>query len=126
MSSDVMKELGMKVDTTYGRCYAIHNRSIPIVGIMKYVEFKFPSCPEISYNIDITVVEVPTNYGILLSRQSSNLVGGNIQLDLSYASIPVNGRYVRIDREPRSSYIIEGLDPNQMTCFCHIDMENSR
>jgi len=55
----VMKELGMWVDTTYGQCYAMDNRSIPVVGIMKDVEIKLASHPEATYNIDITVVDIP-------------------------------------------------------------------
>lgn len=41
-----VKGLGMHVDTTYGRCYSMDNRSIPMVGIMKDVEFKIVSCLE--------------------------------------------------------------------------------
>lgn len=51
-------------------------------------------------------------------------MGGHVQLDLSYATILVNGIEVRIDREPRSSCIIEEVDPAQMTCFFHMDMDN--
>lgn len=114
----------MNVDTTYGKSYAMDNRSAPVIGIMKNVEFRFLSCLEKSYKIYITIVEVPPSYGMLLSRQWSNLVGGNIQLDLSYATIPVNDRVIRIDREPRSTYIIEDIDPSQVTHFFHTDMEN--
>ncbi|XP_059070571.1 uncharacterized protein LOC131860207 [Cryptomeria japonica] len=78
MPQDVMKELGMHVDTPYGKCYAMDNRSVPIVGIMKDVEFRFPACPDTSYKIDITVVQVPPNYGMLLSRKWSNLGNGHV------------------------------------------------
>ena len=68
MYVDVMKEIGLKVDTPYGKCYAMDNRSVPVVGIIKDVEFRFPAYPKVSYRTDITVVEIPANYGMLLSR----------------------------------------------------------
>lgn len=112
-----MKELGMGTHTTFGKCYAMDNRSVLVVGVMKDVEFKLVACPEASYKIDITVVDVPPNYGMLLSRQWLNLIGGHVQLDLSYATIPVNGHEVRIEREPRSLYIIEDVETPEPIYF---------
>ncbi|XP_059068964.1 uncharacterized protein LOC131859349 [Cryptomeria japonica] len=116
MPEDVRRELRMHVDTPYGKYYAMDNRSVLVVGIMKDVEFGFPACLATTYKTNITVVQVPANYEILLSRQWSNLVGGHIQLDLSYATIPVEGTAVRINREEVA------LD--EATCFCHSDMDN--
>lgn len=39
MPEDVMKELGKHIDTPYGKCYAMDNKSVLVVGIMKNVEF---------------------------------------------------------------------------------------
>ncbi|XP_059076674.1 uncharacterized protein LOC131875951 [Cryptomeria japonica] len=41
MPKDVMKELVMHVETPYGKCYAMDNKLVPVVGIMKNVEFRF-------------------------------------------------------------------------------------
>lgn len=68
MLEDVMKELRMHVDTPYNKCYAMDNRSVLVVGIMKDIEFIFSACPNTAYKTDITVVQVPANYGMLLSR----------------------------------------------------------
>lgn len=124
MLAGVKRELGMWVDTTYGRFYVMDNRSVPVVGIMKNVECKLASSPEASYKTGITIVDVPPHYGMLLSRQWSNLIGGHVQLDLSYATIPVNGQEVRIEREPHSTYIIENIEPDEMVHFLQSDMEN--
>lgn len=124
MPEDIMKELGMHVDTPYDKCYAMDNRLVPVVGIMKDVEFRFPAYLDTAYKTDIIVVQVLANYGMLLSRHWSNLVGGHVQLDLSYATIPMKGIEVRINKEPRSPYLIEEVDPDEMTCFCHSDMDN--
>ncbi|XP_059066279.1 uncharacterized protein LOC131857609 [Cryptomeria japonica] len=47
----------------------------------------------------------------------------HLKLDLSYATIPVEGTVVRINREPRSPYLIEEVDPDEATHFCHFDMD---
>lgn len=39
MPFEVMNELGMWVDTTYGKFYAMDNRYALVVGIMKDIEF---------------------------------------------------------------------------------------
>lgn len=74
--------------------------------------------------MDVTMVEIPTYYGMLLSRQWSNLVRGNIQLDLSYETIHVNGRYVKIYRELRFTYLVEISNPDYGINFCQTDIDN--
>ena len=124
MSADVMNKIDLKVDTPYGKCYAMDNRSIPVVGIIKNVEFHFPTFPQISYRTNIIVFGISASYGMLLSRQWSNLVGGHVQLDLSYATIPIGGKEIRIEREPRSYYLIEDYNLYPELNFCRFDMDN--
>lgn len=45
------------------------------------------------------------------------LVGRSIQLDFSYGTIPINGKKVQIEREPRSPYIIEHINTSPMVNF---------
>lgn len=59
MSLEVIKKLGLKVDIPYGKCYFIGNRSIPVVAIIKNIDFRFPSCPRISYKENITMCKDP-------------------------------------------------------------------
>lgn len=68
MPLGVMKELGLEVDDNYGTCYAMDNRSVPVVGVLKDLEIKIASYREDTYKIDITVIDVPPSYGMLLSR----------------------------------------------------------
>lgn len=43
---------------------------------------------------------------------------------MSYATILVNGQYVRLEREPRSDSTIEKADLHNMVMFCDFDMGN--
>ena len=50
--------------------------------------------------MDVVVVDLPPVYGMLLSRRWSAGLGGQLQMDLSYATIPnSDGAMVRIYRE---------------------------
>ena len=58
----VMKQLGMWVDTCEGKCYAMDNRPVPMVGIMRGVEVKLATYPQVAYNIDITIIDTPPQF----------------------------------------------------------------
>lgn len=68
ISFEFMKDLGLWIDTTYGKFYSMDNRSILVAGIMKDVEIKIVACLEAACKIDIIVVDVAPGYGILLCR----------------------------------------------------------
>jgi hypothetical protein len=41
--------------------------------------------------MDIVVVDVPANYCMLLSRTWEHKLGGTMQMDMTYANVPVFG-----------------------------------
>lgn len=51
MPMGVMIELGMWVDNTYGKHYAMNKRSIPVIGLMKDVELNLVSFLEVVYKV---------------------------------------------------------------------------
>jgi hypothetical protein len=58
--------------------------------------------------MDVVVVDIPGTYGMLLSKKWSARLGGYLQTDLSYATIP-NFEYelVKVYREPYMKYHVE-------------------
>jgi len=58
------------------------------------------------------VIDVPDSWGMLLSRKWASDLGGSLQMDLSYATIPMpNDTFVRLDRELEKRYHVE--DPRR-------------
>jgi hypothetical protein len=56
--------------------------------------------------MDIVVANIPPKFGILLSRTWAKKVGGSLQMDLTYATIPVfGGKHRRLYKEVRLAYI---------------------
>lgn len=126
MPYGVMKELGLSVTTIYGKCYAMDNREVPMIGTMRDVKVKIAAFPEATYKMDVIVTDTKPHYGMLLSRQWAVAVGGNVQLDLSYATIPINGNEVKLYREPRAPRVIEKVDPNMLNCMIDVGLDNFR
>jgi ribonuclease HI len=57
--------------------------------------------------MDIVVVDVPPKFGMLLSRSWIKKLGGTLQMDLTYATIPVfGGEHRRLYREAPLAYIV--------------------
>ena len=97
-----------------------------MIGTMKYVEVKIAAFPEATYKMDVIVTDTKPHYGMLLSRQWVAAVGGNVQLDLSYATIPIGGNQVKLYREPRAPKVIENVDPSMLNCMIDVDLDNFR
>jgi hypothetical protein len=57
--------------------------------------------------MDVVVVDVPANYGMLLSRTWVGKIGGTMQMDMTYATVPVfGGENRRLYRETKFSYVV--------------------
>jgi len=59
------------------------------------------------------VIDVPDPWGMLLSRKITTGLGGSIQIDLTYATIPIlSGAMFRLNRELERKYHVE--DPKKL------------
>jgi ribonuclease HI len=69
--------------------------------------------------MDIVVANVPPKFGMLLSRSWIKRLGGNLHMDLTYATIPVfGGEHRRLYREAQLAYIIsEEANPTNHPIF---------
>ena len=83
--------------------------------------------------MDIIVVDIPPKFGLLLSRSWSKRLGGILQMDLTYATIPMfGGETKRLYRENQLAYIIsneknsvnhpiDAVDTDLGSCIMQID-----
>ena len=87
--------------------------------------------------MDIVVADIPPKFGMLLSRVFTKRLGGSLQNDLSYASIPIfGGQLMRLYREHQFAYIVSSPQnpinhpvyavPQSMdSCILHINDDYS-
>jgi hypothetical protein len=63
--------------------------------------------PMKSLVMDIIVSDIPPKFGMILSRTWAKKFGGSLQMDLTYATIPVfGGEHMTLYRQVRLAYIV--------------------
>jgi ribonuclease HI len=107
MPKTVMDELGLEITKTYHDLYSFDSRKVKYLGVIKDLVVTLFQLPMKIVVMDIVVADVPPKFGMLLSRSWIKILGGTLQMDLSYATIPVfGGEHRRLYREAQLSYII--------------------
>jgi hypothetical protein len=66
------------------------SRAIPTHGVIENVEVCLKEYPKKVIHIDIVVVDIPDVWGMLLSREFASMLGGTLEMDLTYVNIPLN------------------------------------
>jgi ribonuclease HI len=64
--------------------------------------------------MDVVVAEIPPKFGMLLSRSWDAKLKGSLQIDMSYAIVPVSRKDIRLYREVLLKYMVISKDkPNK-------------
>jgi ribonuclease HI len=107
MPKSVMEELGLEVTQAYHDLYSFDSRRVQCLGVIKDLVVSLFQLPMKSMIMDIVVADVPPKFGMLLSRSWIKRLGGTLQMDLTYATIPVFwGEHRRLYREAQLAYIV--------------------
>jgi ribonuclease HI len=119
MPKTVMEELGLEITKAYHDLYSFDLRRVQCLGVIKDLVVTLFQLPMKSVVMDIVVVDVPPKFGMLLSRSWIKRLGGTLQMDLTYATIPVfGGEHRRLYREAQLAYIIsDESDPTNHPIF---------
>jgi hypothetical protein len=103
----IMENLGLEITIPYQDLYSFESRKVKCLGMIKDLVVNLAQIPVKSILTDVVVFGVPTKYGMLLYRSWAANLGGLIQLDMTYATIPVFcGQFTRLYRETRRMYIV--------------------
>jgi ribonuclease HI len=115
----VMEELGLEVTRAYHDLYSFDSRRVQCLGVIKDLAVSLFQLPMKSVVMDIVVADVPPKFGMLLSRSWIKKLGGTLQMDLTYATIPVfGGEQRRLYREAQLAYIVsDEADPTNHPIF---------
>jgi hypothetical protein len=107
MPKIVMEELGLEVTRDYHELYSFDSRRMQCLGVIKDLVVSLFQLPMKSVVMDIVVADVPPKFDMLLSRCWIKRLGGTLQIDLKYSTIPVfGGEHRRLYREAQLAYII--------------------
>jgi hypothetical protein len=112
MTKKVMEQWNLRISRPYHNICAMDNRTIEVHGLIKGLQVHLVAFPDIMIEMDIVVIDVPDTWGMLLNRKTTADLGGSLQMDLTYATIPTpNGLEFRLNRELERKYHVE--DPRK-------------
>jgi hypothetical protein len=115
----IMEKLGLEITRPYKDLYSFDSRKVKCLGMIKYLVVNLAQIHVKSILMDVVVVDVPAKYGMLLSRSWGAKLGGSVQLDMTYATIPIlGGQFTRLYRETRLAYTIsDPQNPNNYPVY---------
>ena len=87
----VMDELGLEITKVYHDLYSFDSKRVKCLGIIKDLVVSLSQVPMKRIRMNVIVVDIPHKFGTLLSRLCMKRLGGNLQMDMSYATIPFLG-----------------------------------
>ena len=96
------------------------------MGLIKDLCVSLTQIPAKSLVMDIVVADIPPKYGTLLSRSWGAKLLGNLQLDMSYATIPVFNKTKILYHKTHMKYMVSSLDrPNNTLVYSiHSDLDS--
>jgi hypothetical protein len=89
MSLKVMQQMGLKVTRPYRNVCGFESKAIPTHGVVENVEVQLKEFPEKTVHTDIIVVDVSDVWGMLLSRKFGAMIGGSLEMDLTFLRLPL-------------------------------------
>jgi hypothetical protein len=106
MPKAVMEKLGLDITRPYKHLYSFDSSKVKCIGLIKDLCITLAQIPAKSMVMDIVVANIPPKYGMLLSRSRGAKLQGTLQLDMSYATIPLFDQKRRLYRETLMKYMV--------------------
>ena len=95
-----MDELGLEITKKYHDLYTFDSKKVKCLGVIMDLFVSLTQLPMKSLVMEIVVADIPSRFGMLLSRSWSKKLGGTLHMDMSYATILVfGGQFRRLYRE---------------------------
>jgi ribonuclease HI len=126
MPKAVMEKLGLEVTRPYKDLHSFDSSKVKCIGLIKDLCITLAQIPAKSMVMDIVVADIPPKYGMLLSRSWGAKMKGTLQLDMSYATVPVFGQQRRLYRETLMKYMVSSQEkPHNYPLYsAHSDLDS--
>ena len=99
MSKAIMEKLGLDITRKYHDLYSFDSSKVRCIGLIKDLVVSLDQIPAKNVLMDVVVADTPPRFGMLPSRSWGAKIKGTMQLDFSYATIPVFGQMRKLYRE---------------------------
>jgi hypothetical protein len=91
MPKYIMDRVGLEITRPYRDPYSFDSRKVKCMGMIKDLVVNLAQIPVKSVMMDVVVIDIPPKYDILLSKSWGTKLGGSLQLNMTYATIPIFG-----------------------------------
>ena len=88
----LMEKLGLDITRPYKDLYSFDSRKVKCIGMIKDLCITLAQIPAKIIVMNIFVADIPPKYGMLVSQSCGEKLQGTLQLDMSYATIPLFGQ----------------------------------
>ena len=123
IAKSIMEAMGFQITRPYNNVRGMDSTHVHAFELIKNIKEYLFSCSNIYTLMDVVVVDLPPVYGMLLSRRWSAGLGGQLQMELSYTTIPnSDGKMVRIYQEPFYDGHLERYEDDIKNSNCHGDL----
>jgi hypothetical protein len=106
MPKAVMEKLGLEVTRPYKNLHLFDSSKVRCIVLIKDLCITLVQILAKSMVMDVVVEDIPPKYGILLSWSWGARLRVTLQLDMSYATVPVFGQQRRLYRETLMKYMV--------------------
>jgi len=113
MPKFIMDKLGSGITRPYKYLFSFDSIKAKCLGLIKDLVFSLSQITSKSIVMDIVIVDIPPNLGMIVSRSWATKLKHALQMDMSYATIHVFGHPRRLYRETLMKYMVGGKErPN--------------
>lgn len=106
MPKKVMEKLGLDITRQYKDLYSFDSSKVRCLGLIKDLCVTLAQIPTKILVMDIVVADIPPKYGMLLSHSWGEKLQGTLQMNTTYATIPVFDQQRRLYRETLMKYMV--------------------
>ena len=85
----MMDEISLSITKPYHDLFSFDSKKVKFLGLIKDLAVNLKQLPSKSRMMDIVVADIPPKFGLLLSRSWKKILGGTLQMDITYATIPI-------------------------------------
>eukprot|EP00253_Pinus_taeda_P019497 PITA_19497 len=126
MPKEIMEKLGLDITRKYHDLYSFDSSRVRCIGLIKDLVVSLDQIPAKNLLMDVVVADIPPQFGMLLSRSWGSKLKGTLQLDFSYATIPVFGQMRKVYREQKMKYMITNKEKpvNHPVNYVQTDFES--
>jgi hypothetical protein len=126
MPKAVMEKLGLEVTRPYKDLHSFDSSKVRCIGLIKDLCITLVHILEKNMVMDVVVIDIPPKYGMSLSRSWGAKLKGTLQLDMSYATIPVFGQHRRLYRDTLMKCVVNNQEkPHNYPLYSvHSDLDS--